>query len=303
MTTRDEYLARFHRVLAHADRHLEDDLTVDRLSAVAAFSKFHFHRQWVALFGMGVHEYVQLVRLKRASYDLAFRDGRTVLAIALDARYDSPEAFTRAFKKRFGQTPSAFRRQPDWIGWNAGQRRLHHVRRDAMKRGQETEGAPAVEIVSFPETRVAMLAHRGDPRTLGDSIRRFIAWRRENDATPRSSATFNVLYNDPETTPPDEFRTDLCAATRADVAENPHGVVAALIPGGLCAVLRHVGSDDGLGARLAFLYSEWLPQSGYEPRDFPPFVQRVRFFPDVPEHEAVTDVFIPLASRAGVTGR
>ena len=43
-----------------------------------------------------------------------------------------------------------------------------------------------------------------------------------------------------------------------------------------------------------FLYGRWLPASGEEARDFPLYAQRVRFFPDVPEHEAVTDVFLPL---------
>lgn len=59
-------------------------------------------------------------------------------------------------------------------------------------------------------------------------------------------------------------------------------------------MLRHVGSDDNLGLALKFLYTEWLPQSGEELRDFPPYVQRLRFFPEVPEHTAVTDAFLPL---------
>jgi AraC family transcriptional regulator len=78
------------------------------------------------------------------------------------------------------------------------------------------------------------------------------------------------------------------------VTPNAFGVVSKTIPGGRCAVLRHVGSDDNLAATVRYLYAEWLPQSGEEPRDFPLFLQRVRFFPDVPEHEAATDVFLPL---------
>ena len=81
---------------------------------------------------------------------------------------------------------------------------------------------------------------------------------------------------------------------KGEVAPNPYGVVGRTIPRGRCAVLRHVGSDDGYAATLDWLYKEWLPASGEEPRDFPLFLQRVRFFPDVPEHEAVTDVFLPL---------
>ena len=111
---REGLVARFRRVLNYVDAHLEDDLSVERLSGVAAYSKHHFHRQFSALFGVGVHELVQLVRFKRAAYDLAFRE-RAVIDVALDARYESPEAFARAFKKTTGQT-STWGRSPTRLG-------------------------------------------------------------------------------------------------------------------------------------------------------------------------------------------
>jgi AraC family transcriptional regulator len=286
-----EHLARFRRVLEYIDAHLSEDLDVERLSSVAAYSKFHFHRQFSALFGLGVSEYVQLLRLKRASYELAFREDRKVIEIALTTGYESPEAFARAFKKALGQTPSEFRKQPQWASFHETYRPLRDLRQAHMKPEQQ----PArVQVMDFEETKIAVLEHRGDPRKIGDTIRAFIDWRRANDLPPRVSATFNLLYNDPDSTPPEQFRLDLCAATDSPVAENSTGVVARTIPAGRCAMVRHIGSDDGFGEIFRHLYSEWLPSSGEEPRDFPLFVQRVRFFPDVPEHEAVTDVFLPL---------
>jgi len=151
-----------------------------------------------------------------------------------------------------------------------------------------------VKIVVFEETRVAVLEHKGDPRLIGDSVRQFIEWRKQSTPSPRVSATFNILHDDPSTTPPQDFRLDICVATDRPVAENAFCVTEKRIPGGRCAVLRHVGSDDTLGETLKFLYATWLPASGEETRDYPLFVQRVRFFPDVPEHEAITDVFLPL---------
>ena len=287
---REAFVARFRRVLAHVDAHLDDDLSVERLSGFAAYSKHHFHRQFSALFGLGVHELVRLVRFKRAAYDLAFRE-RAVIDVALDARYESPEAFARAFKKTTGQTPSEFKQQPDWAAWDAALGPVRDLRRQHMKREIE---AKQVEIVVFGETKVGVLEHRGDPRRIGDTIRTFIEWRRETHLPPGVSATFNLLYGDPATTPPDEFRLDLCAAVKGDVAPNAFGVIGGTIPRGRCAVLRHVGSGDTFGATFKYLYSEWLPRSGEEPRDFPLFLRRVRFFPDVPEHEAVTDVYLPL---------
>lgn len=46
---------RMRRVLDYIDRHLDSDLDLETLSAVAAFSKFHFHRQFTATFGLSVH--------------------------------------------------------------------------------------------------------------------------------------------------------------------------------------------------------------------------------------------------------
>ena len=97
------YQARMRRVLDYIDRHLDSDLDLETVSGVAAFSKFHFHRQFTATFGLSVHRYVQLARMKRASHRLAYMDAQSVTEIALDAGYDAPDAFARAFRQRFGQ--------------------------------------------------------------------------------------------------------------------------------------------------------------------------------------------------------
>ena len=287
----DAYLARFRRVLEYIEAHPDGDLSLERLSRVAAFSKFHFHRQFSALLGMGVFEYVQLQRLKRAAFRLAFRDQQPILEVALDSGYEGPEAFSRAFKKRVGQTPSAFRRQPQWKPWHQAYQPVSELRSHHMK---PTPQAAQVQVVHFPETKVAVLEHRGDPQRIGDSVRAFITWRKQQGLPPSRSATFNILHDDPSTVAPEQHRFGLCAATEREVAENPFGVVGGTLAGGRCARLRHVGSDDTLAETVRFLFAQWLPHSGEELRDAPLFLQRVHFFPDVPEHEAVTDVFLPL---------
>lgn len=114
MTALDHYRIRMQRVLDHVERHLDDDLDLGTLSRVAAFSKFHFHRQFKAFFGVSVHRYVQLARLERASRQLAGLRGQSVTEIALSAGYEAPDAFARAFRQRFKQSPSDFRKSPDW---------------------------------------------------------------------------------------------------------------------------------------------------------------------------------------------
>lgn len=288
---RDErYQRRFRKVLDYIDEHLDGDLSLERLSAVAAFSKYHFHRQFSGWFGVGVSRYVQLRRMRRASYQLAFR-GDQVIDIALANGYETPESFARAFRKEVGQSPSGFRAQPQWDPWYDIYQPLRELRIRTMKNTFRIED---VKCVDFKETRVAALEHRGDPRRIGDSVRRFIDWRKQHRLPPSLSATFNILHDNPTEVAPEDFRLDICAATTQTIDANAAGIVEKHIPGGRCAMLRVTGPEEMLEQAARFLYQEWLPHSGEEPRDFPLFVQRVSFFPDVPEAEAILDVYLPL---------
>ncbi len=107
-----DYARRINRVLNYIDKHLDEELTVDALSDVANFSKFHFHRQFSHHCGISLARYIQFMRLKRASYRLAFNPTAPIIDVALDSGFENPESFSRAFKAAFGQTPSAFRKTP-----------------------------------------------------------------------------------------------------------------------------------------------------------------------------------------------
>ncbi len=281
------YHDRMRRALDHIDRHLDDDLDLATISAVAAFSKFHFHRQFTACFGLSVHRYVQLARLKRASYQLAYRDRDRITDVALDAGYDAPDAFARVFRKRFGQSPSDFRSAPDWAPWRAALLPLDDLRNRTMQHFDP------ITIRDFPATPIALMSHDGDMAAIGDTIRRFIAWRRANRLSPADSPTFNIFHTDPTDPAAGPVRIDLCVGTDRQFPASDD-VTAGLIPAGRCAVLRVTGRSDDLEAAALHLYREWLPASGEELRDFPLFCQRVSFFPDVPEGEAITDLFLPL---------
>ena len=84
-----------------------------------------------------------------------------------------------------------------------------------------------------------------------------------------------------------------CISARP-IAPNGERVEPGTIPGGRCAVLRVVGNSDTLERATLYLYRDWLPASGEDARDFPLYCQRIAFFPDVPEHEAILELFLPL---------
>ncbi|MGA7826607.1 MAG: AraC family transcriptional regulator [Geobacteraceae bacterium] len=283
--TTKEYMQRFDRVFDYIERHLDEPLSVELLSRVAHFSKFHFHRQFSQYAGIGVLAYVRLLRLRQASHRLVFRRQERITDIALEAGFESLEAFSRAFRNAFGQSPSQFRKSPAWQPWSERYRLPSRERKENMN----------VEIIHFTETPVAILAHRDAPHLLNDSVLRFIEWRKQSGLSPvKTSRTFGVAYDDPDSTEPEQFRFDICGEISQPVPENPQGVVSGVIPGGRCALTRHHGSHDRIVESIYPLYRQWLPESGEELRDFPLFFHYRNLLPDVAEHELVTDIYLPL---------
>jgi len=152
-----------------------------------------------------------------------------------------------------------------------------------------------VRIVNFKETKLAVLEHRGPVDFLNDSVATFIDWRKEGNHSPvASSLTIGIVYDNPDTTEPDKFRFDICGSVMSDVPANPQGVINKVIPGGRCAVVRHFGSHDRIGETVYPLYRNWLPQSGEELRDYPLYFHYLNLFPETPECDLITDIYLPL---------
>jgi len=286
------YQARMQRVLDYIDQHPDSDLDLETVSRIAAFSKFHFHRQFTATFELSMHRYVQLVRLKRASHRLTEKKAESVTDIAMDAGYNAPDAFARAFRQRLGQSPSSFRRSPDWDLWLAAFGPLDKARNKLMQIIFDNDD---VTIRDVPATPVAILEHRGDRATLGDTIQRFRAWRKAAGLSPETSPTIMVFRSEREPAVPADYSMDLCAVTEQPIETNEVQIKAGVIPSGRCAVLRYPGQTNNLEPAALYLYREWLPVSGEETRDFPIYCQRrLSLIPEAAVHEVVTELFLPL---------
>lgn len=269
-------------VLTYIHAHLDEPIRLDDLSAVAGVSAFHLQREFTRAMGHSPSARIQLMRLKRASMRLAFQPHRSVTDIAMEAGYQNAESFTRAFRRRVGQSPSEFRRAPAWPKW----------RRVFTFYAPTELGSMNVEIVHFPETRVAAVEHQGSTANVYESTRKLIEWRIRNRVSPDRHRTYGV-HHDLRTYAESGYRIDICVSFDREVTPNPEGVVAKVIPGGRCARVRYVGSREHIPV-VAPLFTEWLPRSGEKLRDFPLFFHYVNVGPDVAEHEMITDVYLPL---------
>jgi AraC family transcriptional regulator len=104
-----ETIMLLNNTLEYIERNLDAELNIDDISKVACSSRYHFQRVFYALTGFTVSQYIKNRRLTLAAEELAATDKR-VIDIALKYGYESPEAFTKAFKRLHGISPSALKK-------------------------------------------------------------------------------------------------------------------------------------------------------------------------------------------------
>ncbi|MDO6533518.1 AraC family transcriptional regulator [Alteromonas stellipolaris] len=312
---------------------LASDLS--RLASLACTSEYHLHRAFNAKFGINIGAYARQLRLHESAFKLAFRPQKRILDIAIEAGFGSHESYAKAFKKHYNQSPSSFRKTPKVealhqspqitslvISKEKGSSVLMNTSHDNVNSTPESGTSENhqldVSVIQFPAVDIALMMHVGPPSQVMSTVSEFITWRRENKLPPSTSRTFNVLYDDPDNTPPESYRfgvacqilmpsstlivtpsstpvkTSDAIETCPSTDTNHSSVTTTTIPEGYCAKVRHIGTDAELGAVVHALYHQWLPDTQFELRDFPIFLERIRFFPDVAAHEAITDVFLPI---------
>jgi AraC family transcriptional regulator len=151
-----------------------------------------------------------------------------------------------------------------------------------------------VSIVEFPETRVAGIVHKGAPSQEHETARKLVAWKLEHRLLDQARyRTYGLHYTDPRIINPADHRVDFCLSYEGEVEPNTHGVTAMTIPAMRCAMARDVGSRlDNKAAQ--YLYDKWLPGSGERMAGQPLVFHYVNVGPSVKEHEAITDVYMPL---------
>jgi AraC family transcriptional regulator len=266
---RSEYARRMHLVLEHIDRHLDEALELDTLAAVAHFSPFHFHRVFSAWMGETLGDYLRRRRLEIAALRLRSQPGVSVLSVALSVGFGSAEAFARAFKARFGRSPSSWRdeqsrdRNPGQAISNPNQDTTAGAWNDGASHRVVVEAAMQTTLTERTPATVAYLRHVGP---YGQPISEFwqhvvYPWMVANNLLDRPR--YGISHDDPGITAPEKCRYDAAV----EVPPNFVGTGAyqmTTIPGGTYAVGHFKGTVAEIGGAWDSLLRDWLPSSGLQ---------------------------------------
>src|SRR5688572_2870405 len=291
--------------LLRAVRDITGDVSLDALAARAGWSPFHFHRAFRKAVGETPKQYMLRLRVERAAARLA-TGSDPVVSIAAGADFASHEVFTRAFRRHFGLTPSAYRRNASSGGSPATRVRhvaltdttgpcvgLFHIhvapqpRRVSMSMLsiERRELKPAHVIVVR-----ARCARHELPQTMAESFGKAFPHAMQS-GVPLAGRPFTRYLS----AGPGLFTIE-SGCVLAAPTPGADDIEAATLPGGPAAVAMHGGSYDTLSETYAEM-ERWMEKNGLRPGGAPweSYITDPADHPDPANWR--TEVYWPLGDR------
>ncbi len=291
-TTRDHYRKRLSNVIDYIHDHLEGDLSVNVLADVAIMSPYHFHRIYRELVQENVNATIRRLRLQRAAVEL-IRSTLPISRIAKQVSYGSQAAFSRAFTQQFAITPSEYREAK-----SSDTAALEPFIAMLPTEKKEYQAMYNVEMMDVEPIDLLGYRHQGDYMEIVSVFEKLFIYGSSHQLLNENTRSIGIYYDDPKSVAKDELRSVACITSIKKEVAGDGGDDAPesfKIPAGKCATLLFKGSYAELEKPYDWFFGEWLPNSGYEAADFPPFEEYLNDAKDTPPNELLTRIHCLLA--------
>jgi AraC family transcriptional regulator len=247
------------KALWYVESHLRDPMTLEDVASHSAASPYYLTRAFTAGTGHSLMRYVRARRLSEAARVLA-QGAPDILTVALDAGYGSHEAFTRAFRDRFGLTPEQLR----------GNRQLANV--SLMEPiTMDSTPMPNLQPPRFATTKPLLLAGIS-ARYNCEAVAGIPAqWQRLNELGGIPGQVGKTAYGVSHNFDTEGQFDYLCGVEVADFADLPEGLTTLRVPARRYAVFHQREHVATIRRTFASIWSKWLPESGHEVADAPNF--------------------------------
>ncbi|MFS0672095.1 AraC family transcriptional regulator [Ornithinibacillus sp. 179-J 7C1 HS] len=254
-----EKLQRMTECIAYIEDNLEGELDMEEIAKIAYMSKFHFQRMFSMLTGYTVTEYIRNRRITKAAQELLNEDAR-VIDIALKYGYESPEAFTKAFRNIHGISPTAAKKNS------------HSLKAYPKLSFQiQLKGDVEMDYKIVEKDAFTVVGKSISTTTVGGENHRTIAtfWDESNVNGFTAELAINcgelgLLGICLEFDQKLENITYLIAAEK-NIEEVPSDWLESEIPSSTWAIFPvHGAMPDAMPKVWQRIFSEWFPSTGYE---------------------------------------
>lgn len=281
--TEDEYHRSVNRAIDHINKYLHQAIDLEELAQVANISPFHFHRIFKSIIGENVGEYIQRLRMENAAQKLRTTT-LSLIDIAEHIGYQTPQAFSKAFKKHFGCAPSNYRNSSGVIGIC-----------------QQPE--PVAMKISAPEIRmindmrciyIRIVDVYGSPKSYNRAWGKLYGFAQRNNMINNNTEYIGISFDDPTITSPNRCRFYACITTGGKPIKSQGEIGVQTIEGGQFAVFTLKGSYNGLMEMYHAIYLQWLPSSNYKLRNSMSFEKYLNSPENVNTDNLLTEIYIPV---------
>lgn len=278
------------QAIVFIENHLCEPIAACDAAMAVSYSYHHFHRYFSAVMGETIGSYIRSRRLTQAAWELV-HTSKKVIDIGLSLQFDTAEGFARAFKERYGMTPTEYRkrgidvlignRQPSW----------------APDQPVITYGALTPEIVAVPEIRMAGL--RFDATVGGMEM--IPVWQRFEAQIPAGLLSNNRygVFEAAKACSTGDFHADsaVTAFAGVEVRENdpvPQHLQGKKLRGGDYARFTHRGTVDTLIRTYRYIWGVWFPKSGFDLADRDDFECYTERFLGADDERSEIDIYFPI---------
>lgn len=284
-TTRSEYLRRINLSIAFIHTHLDETMKLEQIATASHFSPYHFHRIFHAMIGETVNDYVQRKKMEKAAHILLCNLDLSITEIAANGGFSSSANFAKAFKNYFGVSPSELRNPQFDEDSKTGKIyrkygkafRVQDLYSQSVTNNHVFDAEKLKEILmevkveNMPERTVAMLtAPKGyDLEAIFATWDKLGQWAAANNIDDYENKRYALCHDNPMVTPIDKCRYDACIEVD-DSIDIATPFTKSSLPAGRYAVAHFKGDGDKVSHFYMELYSNWLPDSGFEPDNYPP---------------------------------
>ncbi len=275
-----------NKALWYIESHFTSDITLDDIANVTGVSRFYLTRAFAVATGHSMMRYVRSRRLTEAARALA-QGAPDILTVAVETGYGSHEAFTRAFRDRFGVTPETVR----------AERRLETINLQEPIRMDQTvldNLAPPRIVVGNP----LLIAGLSERYTCETSAGIPAQWQRfmphfGNVPGQIGRAAYGVRYNSDD----DENFDYLCGVEVPNFSRLGRSLSKVRIPAQRYAVFCHDDHISTIRRTHSTIWSTWLPRSSYKVIDAPYFERYGEDF-DADKGLGRVEIWIPIQVNA-----
>lgn len=243
-------------LLVYIQANLEGDLSLETLGRKVGTSPFHLHRLFKAAIGETPKAYTSRLRLERSAFRLLMHES-TVLDIAFECGYQNHETFIRAFRRRFGKSPSGYR---DWVQAQLSEWSTRSS--DALTNAERTFEISSTKVIPLRAVHVAFVRHVGPYESVPDSLYDELETWAQRRRLAGPPVWMGIGHDSPGVTPPAQLRFDAALVVPGPFA--PEGRIAhQVLPGGDFAITTHAGPYETLPATYAEIFPRLMALSGY----------------------------------------